>query len=130
MFKYRLKTGNHIIELQFRNPKLIGFFSKYFLQKSCRNKPDIVIKIQLMSRRKEFSIVPDSLFHAKKCSPEGFAIEGGILTCRFSRNKDPYTIKLHPVLLETDAIRVFEQVLYQAYVKAAGSDYENVPLIH
>ena len=48
----------------------------------------------------------------------------------FSANDSAGKIQIHPVLLETMAIRVFEQILYQAYVTATGDFYNCMPLIH
>ena len=130
MFIYKIKVGSIVIALDFSTPGLKKKMTEYFMSPSSKDNFDIKLKIHIFNRSVKYKIVPDSLFHAKRKTSKGFKIEGGIMNGRFNKNKNHWKLNIHPVLIETEASRVFEQIIYQAYVSAAGESYKSLPLIH
>ncbi len=130
MFKFNLKAGGKTVCLDFRNRWLRDNMLEYFMGQNSDAAPDVRLKIRLMDRSTEIDIVPDSLFHSKRRDGDGFTIEGGMMSGKYTPERKTAELLIHPVLVETSASRVFEQIIYQAYVTACGESYGSMPLVH
>jgi hypothetical protein len=129
-YELNLLVGNRIIGLKFPSSGLRDFMVEYFMDNVTEKSADLNLEIEIMNRKTPVEIVPDSLFHAKRGEGENFRVEGGMMEGSYSSGLGIGRIRIHPVMVETMAIRVFEQILYQAYVTAAASSYSLMPLIH
>jgi len=129
MYQYNLKIGNLVFGIRVAETFLFQWFSEYFKQENEKDSTDMIVDIKV-SRPSDVSFVPDSFFQSKRLSRNTFKMEGRLLRGRYSHRRKHATLILHPVMIETDASRVFEQCFYQLYYTALGEAYKESPLIH
>ncbi len=125
-----LEAGEKTVCLDFRKRWLRDNMLEYFMGQNSSSLLDVRLKIRLMDRNTEIDLVPDSLFHAKRRNGDGFTIEGGMMSGMYEAERKTAELLIHPLLVETSASRVFEQIIYQAYVTACDESYGLMPLVH
>jgi len=129
MYQYNLKIGNVVFGIRVSEISLFQWFSEYFKKENVRDSADILVDIKI-SRPSDVTFVPDSFFQSKRLSGKNFQMEGRLLRGKYFSKRKHVKIILHPVMIETDASRVFEQCLYQLYYTVLGEAYMQFPLIH
>ena len=126
---YNLQIGSAVCGFRVRDRRLYEWFVEYFMAPSSERGPDACIDIRLMEPS-PVEAVPDSFFQSKRMKGRRFWMEGGLIRGRFGFGSSRITMLLHPVMVESDASRVFEQSLYQVYFSMLGNSALTAPLIH
>lgn len=129
MYQYNLKIGNLVFGVRFTDFSHFQWFTEYFKNESRKAFTDIIVDIKI-SRPSDVSFIPDSFFQSKRLSRNTFKMEGRLLRGKYSSRRKHVKLILHPVMIETDASRVFEQCFYQLYYTVLGDACKTYPLIH
>ncbi|MBN2508891.1 MAG: hypothetical protein JXB03_01400 [Spirochaetales bacterium] len=133
MYCYHLQIGSAVCGIRVKSSRLFTWCEDYFMAPSVPAAPDMLIDLRL-ARYSSVGMVPDSFFQSKELSGRTFRMKGGLIQGRLhSRTHGGamrVSLKVHPVMIETDVSRVFEQCLYQAYFSILGQKGAYAPLIH
>jgi len=127
VYYLNLEVGSFIIGLKFKKKQVFLRLKDYFDGYYSLKEPDMHIKIEITVRGRFFE-VPNSLFLTKKVKHKRFVAGDGLIKGKYNKRKNQWTFIIHELLVEGDYIRVFEQILYQAY--NSGSVNKQSFLVH
>jgi hypothetical protein len=127
MAQLNLEVGPVTLGLNFQSDTIVSHFKEYFACSNSPRKADMRINIQFTGRGR-FKEVPNSLFLTKKTHSKGFEAGNGLIKGKFNSKRQEWTFKVHPLLVEGDYTRVFEQILYQSYTSAKKD--QKTALVH
>ena len=127
--EYRLRVHDRVLGMCFHPSHYVALFRDYFDSESATENPDILLDVKIRGWRTELD-VDDSLFTSKVQKRKRFQMSGGLVAGRFDRDAGRGTIRMHRVLTEVPTIRVFEQLLYQAFYSLKPAGHEDAFLIH
>ena len=108
-----VRVGATLIVLRFADPRTASRVQRHLGIPLQEGRPDISLSVRVSGDRG--CIVPDSLFTDKNVEGETFTMGGGIVRGDFHRDRAEGTIEVNVGLLKGRLIRVFEQLLYQAF---------------
>ena len=127
--EYRLSVGNHVLGLDFQPARYADVFRDYFNCDCSHQTPDIHLRIKVI-RRRTIAEIGNSLFTSKELTTKGFAMSGGLIRGRYDRRSRSGSIRSSQILTVSPTIRVFEQLLYQAFYSAVNTESNDEFLIH
>ena len=127
--EYHLNIHDRILGMRFRPAHYAALFRDYFGRECSREKPDILLDFKI-SGRESISEIDDSLFTSKVLVEGGFEMSGGLVKGWYDRDAKHGKILVHEVLTEVPTVRVFEQLLYQAFYSTKHLRPGDVFLIH
>lgn len=127
--EYRLTVGDIIIGIITPSKKNAEAMENYFGIENSKKKPDIQLIVNPVYHENSIDI-PDSLFNYKKVNSDKFIMGNDIVTGYFSDKKRSGELNVKTGITSGPAIRVFEQVLYQAFYTACKIKKSNSILIH
>jgi hypothetical protein len=99
--------------LRFADPRTASRVRRHLDIRFVEGVPDICFSVRVSGDRE--SIVPDSLLMDKSVDGQTFTMGGGIVRGDFDRDRAEGHIEVGSRLLKGRLIRVFEQLLYQAF---------------
>ncbi len=108
--------------------QLHSFVADYYRGFIVPENPLFSLKINIRRRSGSFEI-PDSLFNTKTVNSSTFSA-GGLVYGKLCRDGKGAVISVPAGLFVKPVVRVFEQILYQAYFNAAALSDEESFLIH
>jgi hypothetical protein len=127
--EYRLRVNDRVLGMRFRPARYAALFRDYFDRDCARKKPDVLLDFKIGGRNIEPE-VDDSLFSSKVLKKKGFEISGGLVKGWYDPESKYGKILVHEVFTVFPAIRVFEQLLYQAFYTAKRTKPADAFLIH
>jgi hypothetical protein len=127
--EYRLRVHDRVLGMRFHPSRYASLCRDYFNTESVPQNPDILLDVKIGGFKTEVE-VEDSLFISKVLKKKGFEMSGGLVKGRYDRDTRHGKIRAHKVLMTNPTIRVFEQLLYQAFYSANPAEYRNEFLIH
>lgn len=127
--EYRLAVGDHVLGMHFHPARYAAVLRNYFSCECSQKSPDIHLKFKIL-RRRTVPDIDDSLFTSKVLTNKGFKISGGLIKGRYNRDTRYGRLRLYEILTVPPTIRVFEQLLYQAFYSAGNSESNSEFLIH
>ena len=127
--EYRLAVGDLVLGMSFHPTRYAARFREYFDCECSQEIPDIHLKFKI-SRRKTATGIENSLFTSKALTERVFEMAGGFVSGYYNRDSKDGRIRLNKILTAVPTIRVFEQLLYQAYYSARDTTDYNEFLIH
>lgn len=116
--EFRLRVGDAVIGLRALGPEYVASMASYFQQPSDDAEPDISLTIQVFDHTDQPQI-PASLYTVKEIDTDGFHIADDLVRCRFDSKTGTGELTVKAALLAGRNMRVFEQLLMQAYHSAA-----------
>jgi len=127
--EYRLAVGDLVLGMSFHPTRYAAMFREYFDCECSPEIPDIHLNFKV-SRRKTATGIENSLFTPKALIERGFEMAGGLVSGYYNRDTKHGRIRINKILTAVPTIRVFEQLLYQAYYSAGDTTDYNEFLIH
>lgn len=127
--EYRLRVGDSVLGMRFRPARYAELFRDYFGSQSSAEKPDIILELDIGGRPAHPEI-EDSLFLSKEVDERGFAMSGGLVRGCYDRYAKCARMRVHKVLTRVPTIRVFEQLLCQAFYALQHAQPEDAFLMH
>lgn len=115
--EYRLAVGNLVIGMSFYPSRYAAVFKEYFGAECSQEKPDIHLELRITQGEKATGI-ESSLFTSKSLTKTGFVMLDGLVRGMYDKKTKEGRIRISKILTIKPAIRVFEQLLYQAYYSA------------
>ena len=128
MSEYRLEVGTVVLALELPRRQR-RFLESYFRRDSSARTAHVHLEIRLSRDGWERSI-PESLYHSKRLTQEGFRIEGDLIRGEFSAVTGQGWLRIPRFLLGGRLTRVFEQLLYQAFYSACRRCAYDACLLH
>ncbi len=125
----RLAVGEIIIGLNWPSSEICAMAQKYFGFENHEGKPDLVLEVNIINQR-IVPEIPDSLFLGKQIEGEAFTISDGLIKGTYDRIKRHGELDVLSPLLDGTFVRVFEQLLYQAYYSAILYGDTDTFLVH
>jgi hypothetical protein len=116
--EYRLRVGDAVVGLSAQGPDYVASMASYFQQPSDADPPDVTLKIHVDDRG-ERPPVPASLYTVKERKNGGFTVGDDLVRCRFDPASGRGELAVKAALMDGRNLRVFEQLLMQAYHSAA-----------
>ncbi len=123
-----LRVGQTVICLEAPDSQLAKRLRDYFGVGGASGVADVRITIAVDPR--DSWPVPDSLFVNKTITKRGFEIGGGIVKGTWSRDQRQAAVQVGEILFKRRLIRVFEQLLYQAFYSDPRNRKGNTFLLH
>jgi hypothetical protein len=123
--EYNLRVGNAVITLGFRRRGDRDAFIEYFGRPSLPDRGALILDIRFENCIKGLKEISNSLFLTKKGDGDGFTAGDGLIRGRFSPSSGEGELVVQRIITEGSFMRVFEQILYQAYwsaVRKSGLD--------
>ncbi len=111
--KCYIRVGPTLIVLRFADPRTASRVRRHLDVPFVEGVPDIRLSVRVSGDRDK--IVPDSLIADKSVDGETFMMGGGIVRGDFNRDQAEGTIEVSAGFFKGRLIRVFEQLLYQAF---------------
>ena len=130
MNEYRLRVGNAVIALFFRNERESRAIGNYFNRASSEAEPDICLSLSFLNTRSRNADVPNSLFLTKTGDGNGFSTAGGLIQGRYSPASGEGELVVQRLITRGSYSRVYEQIFYQAYWSAVRRKGANSFLLH
>jgi len=127
--EYRLRIGDSVLGMRFRPARYTALFRDYLGRECAREEPDVRMDFRITSRQQE-APVDNSLFTSKLLTNRGFEISGGLIKGHYDRAAQYGKIRVHEALMVVPTIRVFEQLLYQAFFSSKDGGSRDAYLIH
>lgn len=127
--EYRLTVSDLVLGMSFYPTRYAARFKEYFDCECSQEMPDIHLNFKI-SRRKTVTGIENSLFTSKALTERGFVIAGGLVSGYYNRDTKDGRIRINRILTTVPTIRVFEQLLYQAYYSVRDTIDYNEFLIH
>lgn len=127
--EYRLRVHDRVLGMRFHPSRYASLFRDYFDRDGAQEDPDILLDLKIGGLDTEID-VEDSLFVSKVRKKKGFEMSGGLVAGRYDRDAKHGKLRVHRVLIEVPTIRVFEQILYQAFYSAKTTAHKDAFLIH
>jgi hypothetical protein len=115
--------------MRFHPSRYAVLIRDYFHRESAPETPDVLLDVRIGRWAIEAEI-QDSLFVSKVLKKKGFYMSGGLIRGRYDRDARQGTIRMHEALIEKPTIRVFEQLLYQAFYSVNPAGQGDAYLIH
>jgi len=116
--EFRLRVGDAVIGLRALGPQYVTSMESYFQQPSDDAQPDILLTLEVFDHTDQPRI-PASLYTVKETDTGGFHIADDLVRCRFDPATGTGELSVKAALLAGRNMRVFEQLLMQAYHSAA-----------
>lgn len=126
---FRLCVGDHVIGLRLPSADYIKFFEEYFRVKSSKKKHDLLINLTFIEHDDEID-VPHSLFIYKETNGDKVYFGENIAYGSYSDSDRTGELTVKYGLMEIPLIRVFEQILYQAFYNAVKIKQTTEILVH
>ena len=127
--EYRLRVHDRVLGMRFHPARYASLFRDYFDRASAPQNPDILLDFRIRGGDTEVD-VEDSLFISKVLRKKGFEMSGGLVRGQYDRNSKSGKLWVHEVFAVSPIIRVFEQILYQAFYSAKPAEHRDEFLIH
>ena len=127
--EYHLRVNDRVLGMRFRPARYAALFRDYFDREYSLEKPDLLLDFKISSR-KEIPDIDDSLFTSKTLNKRCFEMSGGLVKGWYDRDSKHGKIRVHEALAVSPAIRVFEQLLYQAFYSSKHAKPADVFLLH
>lgn len=124
----RIRIGPTLVALRFADPKTAGRVRRHLGVPFEEGDQDVSLSVRVSGDRD--GIIPDSLFTDKRIEGETFTMGGGIVRGDFHRDRAEGTIEVSAGLLKGRLIRVFEQLLYQAFYCDPRNGRGGLVLLH
>jgi hypothetical protein len=115
--EFRLRLGDTVVALRGPDAAFADALAGYFMQASDPATPDVRLDLQLVTHDRPPQ-VPSSLILTKTLTDDGFDIAGGLIRGRFDPGSGEGELHVASILLHGRMLRVFEQILYQAFHSA------------
>ena len=125
----RLRVHDRVLGMRFQPGWHAERVREYFDCKSSPEKVDILLDLKIRGRKAHFEI-DNSLFTSKTVNKRGFTMSGGLVGGMYDRDSKYGKLIVHRLLMTVPAIRVFEQLLYQAFYTSMNSESKSEFLIH
>ncbi len=116
--EFRLRVGDAVIGLRALGPQYVTSMESYFQQPSDDAEPDVILTLSVFDHTDQPRI-PASLYTVKETDTGGFHIADDLVRCRFDPATGTGELSVKAALLAGRNMRVFEQLLMQAYHSAA-----------
>ena len=116
--EFRLRVGDAVIGLRALGPQYVTSMESYFQQPSDDAEPDVILTLNVFDHTDQPRI-PASLYTVKETDTGGFHIADDLVRCRFDSATGTGELSVKAALLAGRNMRVFEQLLMQAYHSAA-----------
>lgn len=129
-FDYNLRVGSVVLGLEFSREEERDAFAGYFGRASCGEGRDILLKLSFSYEAPIPDSIPDSLFLTKICDGRGFSAGGGLVSGSYSPASGEGELRVEAAIMEGGFVRVFEQILYQAYYSASRRRNQESFLLH
>jgi len=127
--EYRIRAGTATLGIRFLPRCFESLLPEYFRRPSAPATSDFRLSIHVLPAKADIRI-SDSLFFAKTATAAGFSIANDLVRGRrLSRHKG-LEIWVPDLLLSGNMIRIFEQLLYQAFYSAWRVEGADCCLIH
>jgi hypothetical protein len=123
-----VRVGQTLVVLQFADAQTATRLRRHLGVPFEEGVPDIRLSVQISGDCD--SVVPDSLLRDKSVDGETFTIGGGIVRGDFHRDRAEGTIEVSAGLFKGRLIRVFEQLLYQAFYSDPRNGKGAAVLLH
>ncbi|MDY6968456.1 MAG: hypothetical protein SVR08_07370 [Spirochaetota bacterium] len=127
--EFRLKVGEYVIGMICRLKKHIEYFETYFGINNSDEEADIQLRTKFISHKKILDI-PDSMFNAKVIEDDKFIMGDNLVSGQINPETGLGTVRIKIGLFKGTAVRVLEQVLYQAFYNAVKLNNADSFLIH
>ena len=120
--EYRLAVGDAIIALDCPQAGLASGLAAWFGRESADPRAPVQVRLEMTVVAHEGQPrFPRSLLTTKRLLPDGgFDIADGLITGRYDAANGRGELRVKAALLHGRYTRIFEQVLYQAYVSAGN----------
>jgi len=118
MHNYNLRIGNIVVTIRLRREREKAAFVEYFKRPSHQREGDIALSLRFEDKAKPNVEVPSSLFLTKVGDGSGFSVAEGLIKGRYSPESGEGELIVQSAIMQGYNIRVFEQILYQAYWSA------------
>ena len=116
-FLCNVLIGEVVIGLECPTPEYAAELREYFGDKDTFANQTINLKLEINSCNNN-SILPNSLFTYKNIHAGGFEIGDGLVRGWYNRDKKIGKLHINKILTKGAPIRIFEQLLYQAFYSA------------
>jgi hypothetical protein len=128
--EYRLEIGEVVIGLAGQGRDFVSSLEEYFGRRNLERESQVRLRLRV-HRTEVKPIVPSSLYAAKKpADGGGFRIGDDLVLGRFDPRSGEADLHVADALMNGRSVRVFEQLLYQAYHSAAASSGGEGVLLH
>ncbi len=127
--QYRLKIGNRVIGMTFRPAKFAPLFRDFFGAKGSEEPADANLEFRIINYKGEKRL-EDSLFRSKIMTKSGFQLSGGLIEGYYDADKKSGKLRIDKLFTMLPCLRVFEQILYQAFYSAGDDRKLDTFLIH
>jgi len=127
--EYRLGVGPAAIGLRLRPARYQQALAQYFGRAGAKAPAHLRLIVRIV-RDPAGRQVPDSLFHDKSRTAGGFTLAGGLGRGRRLSGERAVALRVPRMLVTGQVVRVFEQLLYQAFYEAADAAAEDCVLVH
>lgn len=127
--EYRLRVGTATLGLRLRPRRFQTVLARYFGRPGASSRPDCRLRVRVVDEAQEREM-PESLFLDKQSTSRGFSVARGLVQGRRLPGSRGLELRLPAMLLEGQLIRVFEQLLYQAFYDAARTGAQQAVLVH
>jgi hypothetical protein len=127
---YNLRVGNAVITLGFRRSGDRDAFVEYFGRPSLPDPGALRLDVRFENRIKGLEEISNSLFLTKKGDGDGFTAGDGLIRGRFSPSSGEGELVIQRIITDGSFMRIFEQILYQAYWSAVRIKGLNSLLLH
>lgn len=128
--EYRLPVGEAVIALSGQGEEFVPSLEAYFGQVSAERPPDVRLRLEVHETAAPRE-VPSSLYAGKRRrGDDGFEAGGGIVRGRYDPDRGEAVLQLESVLLAGRCVRIFEQLLYQAYQSAVRRGVRGGIMLH
>ncbi len=127
--QYRLQIGNRVIGMTFRPLKFAPLFRDFFGAKSSEEPADVNLEFRITNYKGEKRL-EDSLFRSKIMTRSGFQLSGGLVEGYYDADKKSGKLRMDKLFTMLPGLRVFEQILYQAFYSAGDHRKLDTFLIH
>jgi hypothetical protein len=125
----RLEIGDSVIGMRFPSQEDAESLAEYLGVGNSDKKPELVLYMNPVSSGADVDI-PDSLFYSKTTDEAGFNIADNLVRGSIRPKKNEIDLWVDVSLTTPGLIRVFEQILYQAYYSCCRLNHSNSILIH
>ncbi|MFO7652787.1 MAG: hypothetical protein R6X25_03090 [Candidatus Krumholzibacteriia bacterium] len=128
--EYRLRVGDAVIALRGLGDEFAASLATYFQRPSeiAAAHVQLTLEVHAVPPRDE---IPSSLYATKQRHPDGgFTAADGLLRGSYDPGSGEGRLRIEDPLLEGRCVRVFEQILYQAYHSAVARGAPGGTLVH
>jgi hypothetical protein len=126
--EYRLSIGDIVLGLELSDYRML-FLKEYFQRASSPVSPHVNLKVVFRQDGLPLRI-PHSLYAAKRCSSRFFTIGEELVRGHFDPRRRQWYLRVADSLMNGRLVRVFEQLLYQAFYSACELEDYSAYLIH